>query len=111
MAKTCSDGSNYFALVDECVPLSIASTSTFLTAYKTIHKCQGGIVDSISKLENLRFCQSVIGGLTITLNEASADFSALFDVAHITGMMSSVDSIVQKVILVWQVLWLLPTAA
>ena len=76
----------YFANIDECVPLSIASTSTFLSSYQQINYCTGGVVNSTASLEALRFCNVVRGDLTITLSSSTADFSSVFDISTIGGM-------------------------
>lgn len=85
LAQTCAAGSNYFPAIDECVPLQLASTQAFLNAYSFVKTCAGGVVDSVDKLEGLRYCQVVTGSLTIAVSDVNADYSALYDIRQIQG--------------------------
>ena len=87
VAKQCVSGSNYFSSIDECVPVSIASTSAFLDSFLQTKSCNGGVVRSTAALEGLRFCNTIIGGLDIEVSDLSADFTSLYDVVSITGML------------------------
>ena len=90
VALSCDSSSYYFSSIFECVPLSIASTQAFRTAYQQVKTCGGGVVSSTSQLEALRFCQAVNGSLTITVNDTTADFSAMYDIGTIAGLQSIV---------------------
>jgi len=87
LAKQCSYDAKYFAGIDECVPLSIAGTSDFLNAYTRVNTCPGGHVSSLSDLEGLRFCNIINGDLIINVNDVNADYTSLFDISTIQGLM------------------------
>ena len=87
VAKQCVSGSNYFSSIDECVPVSIASTSAFTSSLLSSKTCTGRLVSTLSDLEGLRFCNTIIGGLDIEVSDLSADFTSLYDVGTITGML------------------------
>ena len=55
--------------------------------YTAINTCFGGTFDTVSRLDVLRFCQLVIGSLTISVNDPNADFSNLYDMNNIEGMI------------------------
>ena len=86
VAQSCGSGSNYFSLIDECVPLSIASTAAFLSSFRQTKSCIGGVVDSVAALEGLRFCNTIVGMLDIEVGNLEADFTSLYDIGTITGV-------------------------
>ena len=43
------------------------------------------MIDTIEKLEGLRYCKKLTAGLTITLYDDDADFSSIFDIETIQG--------------------------
>ena len=88
VARSCGLNANFFSSIDECVPLAIASLTKFLTAYQNVVACPGGIVASSDDLEKYRFCQLVTDSLTIQFFDTSADFSALYDIASVEGLLS-----------------------
>ena len=86
-AKRCgavTDG--YFASIDECVPSLILSSSEFVDAIQVENICYGDVVDSLFKLEQLRFCSSIITPLDIVIDDARADYTALRDIRAIHGL-------------------------
>ena len=85
IAQTCTSGSKYYSLIDECVPLSVAGSDLFLQAYQTVKTCDGGLVKSANDVERLRYCHMITGGLTIETSDERADFSALSDINEIRG--------------------------
>jgi len=89
VAQICESGYNYFSSIDECVPLNIASTAAFLNSFLQSKRCIGGVVNSSIALEGLRFCNTIVGSLDIVVGDLSADFTSLYDVGTITGMMKS----------------------
>jgi hypothetical protein len=91
LAPFCDLNFTYLELIDECIPISIASTNLFLSAYQTTKACQGGSVDSTAALERLRYCQVISGGLHLSVNDLAADFSSLHDIQQIEGLLASVD--------------------
>ena len=86
MAKQCDYGSKYFSGIDECIPLSIAGTTTFLNAYTHSGVCPGFPIKTVIDLESFRYCNVITGDFIITVNDANADFSALYDIREITGL-------------------------
>jgi hypothetical protein len=83
--KFCDANFKYFELINECIPIAIANTNAFLDAVQAKKTCDGGLIDSIAALEQLRFCVVIRSGLTITIRNVSADFSSLFDITEIQG--------------------------
>ena len=83
--RTCSSGQTYFSLIDECVSAGFAAMPAFLDALLVFHVCPGRVVRTLDDLEALRTCDTINGSLTIALNDANADFSALYDVEIIRG--------------------------
>lgn len=87
VAKTCDGNAAYFSAIDECVPLSIASTQEFLDIFSLSDICIGGEMATQAQIEGMRYCQVVHGGLNITLSDANADFTALFDITTLHGLI------------------------
>lgn len=58
-----------------------------MAAYQEVLPCRGGLIATIADLEALRYCQAVNGSLSIQINDPAADFSALYDVSVIQGMI------------------------
>ena len=85
IAKHCGSSGKYFYSIDECIPLSIASSKAFLDAFLTDKSCDESVIDTIEKLEGLRYCKKLTAGLTITLYDDDADFSSIFDIETIQG--------------------------
>jgi hypothetical protein len=86
IAKECGSSGRYFASIDECIPLSIASMSAFLDAFQAGKVCKESEIDSLEKLEGLRYCKRISTGLTISVFDDDADFTSLFDIETIGGM-------------------------
>ena len=84
VAPTCIGAASYFASINECVSVQIASTKTFVSALLQQRTCNGGLIQTQSDLERLRFCQVVTGNLIINASSV-ADFTALFDIQTIQG--------------------------
>ena len=86
MARDCGKNSLYYSLIDECIPLAIISNPKFLNSFMNDIPCYGGVVATLADLEALRYCNTIIEeGLTFTVNDPLADFSAVFDIKSITG--------------------------
>ena len=73
-------------MIDECVPLSIASTPDFLDSFSVFDNCTGGEMATLAQIDGMRFCNVVHFGLNITFNEPGADYSAFFDINTLLGM-------------------------
>jgi hypothetical protein len=87
VAQDCGSGALYYSLIDECIPSTIVSNPKFLNSFMNDIPCYGGVVETTARLEALRYCNTIIeGGLTLTVNDPLADFSALFDIKTITGI-------------------------
>ena len=43
------------------------------------------MIDTVEKLEGLRYCKKLTTGLTISLYDEDADFSSVFDIETIQG--------------------------
>ena len=43
------------------------------------------VIDTVEKLEGLRYCKKLTTGLTISLYDEDADFSSVFDIETIQG--------------------------
>jgi hypothetical protein len=84
--KTCGGGQTYFSLIDECVDAGFAAMPAFLDALLVSHVCAGRVVRTLDDLEAVRTCDTINGSLTIALNDANADFTALYDVETIRGL-------------------------
>ena len=84
---TCGAGQAYFSSIYECVSLDIASLPAFLASFQVTKTCDGGMVTTTAGLENLRFCNTVGAGLTISVTDPSADYTALRDVDAIMGTL------------------------
>ncbi len=85
LAKICRSGSRYFELIDACVDSLLASLSAFKATYEANNVCYGQVIDSLVKLEGLRYCHTMDAGLTIAVSDENADFSAMFDIRLIQG--------------------------
>jgi hypothetical protein len=69
----------------------VSSTKDFIDAIQVENICLGDHVDSLFKLEQLRFCSSIITALEISLNDPQADFTALRDIRVLLGLLPLVD--------------------
>ncbi len=58
---------------------------SFLPAFQREKRCFGSIVRTVAELEGLRFCEVIVGSLTIEVEDASADFTALHYIRAIEG--------------------------
>ena len=85
IAKTCGSSSKYFQSIDECVPLTIATLSTFLSSITYVKTCNGGTISTTDGLEALRYCTVINGSLVIAVSDLTADYSALHDIVTIQG--------------------------
>ena len=85
IAKQCGSSGKYFYSIDECIPLSIASNKAFLDAFLIDNSCNESVIDTVEKLEGLRYCKKLTTGLTISLYDEDADFSSVFDIETIQG--------------------------
>ncbi len=83
--KACGPFATYFASLDICVPLDVSNTKDFIDAIQVENICLGDRVDSLFKLEQLRFCSSIITALEISLNDPDADYTALRDIRVLFG--------------------------
>ena len=86
VAQTCGSDAKYFSAIDECVPLNIASSRLFLDTFLLTSSCIGGEMATQTQIEGMRYCNVIYGGLNITLKDASADFSAFFDITTLLGL-------------------------
>jgi hypothetical protein len=86
IAKNCGSSGKYFYSIDECIPLSIASNKAFLDTFLIEHNCNGSVIDTVEKLEGLRYCKKITSGLTISVYDDNADFSSVFDIETIQGV-------------------------
>ena len=86
LPKICDAGSNYFSKLDACIPIVIASKSEFLESFQISKVCFGAMVQSLRDLESLRYCSLILGTLEIIVDDATADFTALWDITEITGV-------------------------
>jgi hypothetical protein len=84
--RTCNSNQTYFSLIDECVEVEIAVLPMFLDAILVSHVCAGRVVRTLDDLEAIRTCDVINGSLTIALNDANADFTALYDIKVIQGL-------------------------
>ena len=85
VALSCAGNATFFSSIYACVPSSIVSLAAFLPSFLAGKQCTGLTVGTAAQLEGLRYCTSVTGALTVTVNDASADFSSLYDIATISG--------------------------
>ena len=86
IVPNCGYEAKYFAKIDECVPLFITSMVEFLEAFEMTHACSGRDVHTKEELNGLRFCDIVTGALTVTVNDAQADFDVLRDIEAVMGL-------------------------
>ena len=97
VAQTCGSDAMYFSAIDECVPLSIVgSTQAFLGTFTQSDPCLGGEMATQAQIEGMRYCNVIYGGLNITLNDPSADFSAFFDITTLLGLEMAGRNFVSK---------------
>ena len=69
------------------MPLSIASLSAFVSAFELSNVCNGRTVRTAEDLNGLRFCDTVTGALTVTVNDPFADFEVFRDIEMLTGLL------------------------
>ena len=65
---------------------AIGISPSFLKTLTDEHVCPGRVVRTLDDLEAVRTCDTINGSLTIALNDANADFTALYDVETIRGL-------------------------
>ena len=84
----CDSSSKYFARVHACVPLTVTTSPAFVTAFSEIKYCTGNrVIRTKQELESLRYCDHIRGGgLTIEVDDATADFYSVNDIDTIEGM-------------------------
>jgi hypothetical protein len=88
IAKKCGSNGKYFASIDECITLPIASSKVFTDAISAKKRCAGGHISTTAALEALRFCDVITSALNIAINDTSADFTVLHDIETIEGRFS-----------------------
>jgi hypothetical protein len=59
--------------------------SAFLDAFQASNVCKESEIDSLEKLEGLRYCDRISTGLTISVFDDDADFTSVFDIKTIEG--------------------------
>ena len=85
VALSCGANTTFFSSIYACVPNSIVSLATFLPSFLAGKQCAGQTVSTTTQLEGLRFCTAITGALTVTVDDASADYSSLYNIATISG--------------------------
>ena len=85
MALSCDSNATYYASIDTCVPLDIVALPLFLASFLAVKTCNGGTVATSDDVEALRYCRAISGGLTISVS-GTADYTALYDIASISGL-------------------------
>ena len=87
MVPDCAGDARYYSSIDECIPLSIASSDGFLNSFgSSVNHCSpSGPIRNIADLEALRYCDTVVGSLVVEVNDPGADFSVFRDLQVITG--------------------------
>ena len=100
VALECDESSKYFGRIHACVPLTIASSPLFTTAFSEIKYCKGNrVIRTTEELESLRYCDYIRGGgLTIEVHDAAADFYAMNDIDTIEGSCVTMGSEIRNVI-------------
>ena len=81
----CDATAIFYATLSVCVPNAIAALPAFVAAFQRQRVCPGGNISTISQLEGLRFCTKITTALALSVNDSSADFSALYDIESIQG--------------------------
>ena len=76
----------YLPSIQECVSQAFDPNPEFLAELLQAKVCVGGIVATIEQLEALRFCNIINSSLVLTINDATADFTSLHDIAAIQGL-------------------------
>ena len=51
------------------------------------------MINTVEKLEGLRYCKKITSGLTISLYDDNADFSSVFDIETIQGVLLNDDGV------------------
>ena len=77
--------------MDACIPLEALNSPVFITTLLVKKSCAGGTIATTQELEALRYCETINGRLTITVNDASADFTSLRYISQIQGMPACLD--------------------
>lgn len=67
--------------------MGLAATSAFLQALLVGHVCPGRVVRTLDDLEAIRTCNTINGSLTIAVSDPNADFTALYDIEVIKGLL------------------------
>lgn len=65
--------------------------SAFLDAFQAGKVCKESEIDSLEKLEGLRYCKRISTGLTISVYDDEADFTSVFDIQTIEGQCANID--------------------
>ena len=89
----CDSSSKYFARVHACVPLTVTTSPAFVKAFAEIKYCTGNrVIRTKQELESLRYCDHIRGGgLTIEVDDATADFYSMNDIDTIEGLLDGCD--------------------
>ena len=82
---SCAPDTQFFSLIDECVPLAIASMPVFLSSFLAGHVCYGGTITTAEQLIGLRYCDTIVSDLIIAVDDPNADFNALHDIEIFEG--------------------------
>ena len=87
MVPDCATDARYYSSIDECIPLSIASSDGFLSSFgSSVNDCSpSGPIRNLADLEALRYCDTIVGSLVVEVNDPGADFSVFRDIEVITG--------------------------
>ena len=85
----CDESSKYFAKIHACVSLAVASSPTFVKAFTEMNYCAGNrVIRTKQELESLRYCDYIRdGGLTIEVNDVTADFYSMNNIDVIEGLV------------------------
>ena len=87
VALSCGPNESYFSSIHECIPLGIAAKPEFLQGITFTFPCSvGNVVTTVDELEAFRYCGSIIGPLTITVADETADYSTFYDIVRIDGL-------------------------
>ncbi len=89
LAKSCDSNSQYYAAIDQCVSNAIAALPAFSQSFNQAPRTctRNYAITTAADLEGIRYCSVISSSLIIAVSDLNADYTALFDIKTIMGML------------------------
>ena len=89
LIPSCNATTTYNAAIDQCVSNAVAALPAFPQSFNQAPRTctRNYAITTAADLEGIRYCSVISSSLIIAVNDPNADYTALFDIKTIMGML------------------------